>query len=48
MTTATHRTVVVGYDGSPASEAAVTWAAQEAARRHAPLPVSESDRPTPN
>jgi nucleotide-binding universal stress UspA family protein len=37
MTITPPRTIVAGYDGSPASEAAAAWAAHEAARRHAPL-----------
>ncbi|MFI7065240.1 universal stress protein [Kribbella sp. NPDC050124] len=34
--------VVVGYDGSPSSQAALQWAAAEADRLHAPLRVVEA------
>ena len=34
-----HRGVVVGADGSPSAEAALRWAAREAALRHVPLTV---------
>jgi nucleotide-binding universal stress UspA family protein len=40
MTTSpTPREIVVGVDGSPASDVALTWAADEAARRRLPLNV---------
>ena len=32
--------IVVGVDGSPASDAAVIWAAREAAMRNAPLTLA--------
>ncbi|TCN31170.1 nucleotide-binding universal stress UspA family protein [Kribbella orskensis] len=44
--------VVVGYDGSPASQTALQWATTEAARLHAPLRIVEAfevvfTRPSP-
>ncbi|MGN6302143.1 MAG: universal stress protein [Angustibacter sp.] len=39
MTTSPTREIVVGVDGSPVSDLAVAWAADEAARRHLPLIV---------
>ena len=38
-TRATHRGIVVGVDGSPASKLAVAWAARDAAMRKIPLAV---------
>ena len=38
-TRATHRGIIVGVDGSPASKVAVDWAARDAAIRKIPLTV---------
>ncbi len=40
-------TIVIGFDGSPESNAAAEWAAQEAVRRHADLDVLTALRPYP-
>jgi nucleotide-binding universal stress UspA family protein len=37
FTPTTHRGIIVGVDGSPASKVAVDWAARDAALRHVPL-----------
>jgi nucleotide-binding universal stress UspA family protein len=42
MTHEDEKPIVVGYDGSPGAVAAVRWAAQEAAFRHAPLRIVQS------
>ena len=45
VSTTKHYGIIVGIDGSPASDAAVTWAAQDAAIRGLPLTIVHVENP---
>ena len=39
--------IVVGVDGSPASNAAICWGARDAVMRHIPLTETTAEKPMP-